>query len=76
MEIETIIQQIKQLPLDKRFLIIEEALNSIKKEELKDQINSQTRENYKNNLTEYIISEKSLAEDWLSKDDRRWDNLF
>jgi len=59
MEIETIIQEIKQLPLNKKFQIIEEALNSIKKEQLKDQMNAGAEGVNTINFNEYLISEKS-----------------
>jgi len=35
MQIKSIIQEIQQLPLDEKFVVIEQTLKSIKKEELK-----------------------------------------
>jgi hypothetical protein len=42
MQIKTIIQEIHRLPLDKRFFVIEQALKSIKNEELKNQSIAET----------------------------------
>ncbi len=76
-----IIQEIQQLPLAKKFYIMEQTLKSIKKEEL----NLQTKKStvlYDDNTNEdfnqisYLVSEKSLATDWLSEEDSRWDKIL
>lgn len=69
MEIKTIIKEIGRLPLKKRFLIMEQTLASIKKEGLGNQKTDFDREDD----FPYLASEKSLAKDWLSEDDDRWD---
>lgn len=81
MQIKSIIREIQQLPLDEKFVIIEQTLKSIKKEELKQyqKLDSESNEdgtvkNKKFNV--YSVSEKSLASDWLSEEDNRWDNLL
>lgn len=81
MEIDTIISQIRDLPLDERFLIMEKTLESIKNEELKIERGSLEKEpptNYAINkrFKDFSVNEKSLAEDWLSEEDKRWDNLL
>ncbi|MEY3411628.1 MAG: hypothetical protein RL711_1982 [Bacteroidota bacterium] len=79
MQIKTIIQEIQRLPLDKRFFVIEQTLKSIKNEELKTQLIAEffndTSEN-KNQLSTVLVNEKSLAKDWASDEDSRWDNLL
>ena len=81
MEVQSIIQQIRKLPLNERFLIIEQTLKSIKTEELQNQSQSTTENmdhHYSNikDFNDFLISEKSLAADWLSEEDNRWDNLL
>ncbi|HEY5326694.1 MAG TPA: hypothetical protein VIJ27_06820 [Mucilaginibacter sp.] len=83
MEVNTIIKEIKQLPLSKRFLVMEQTLKSIKNEELKHQTEVAAGELYDDyagdkKLTDfsYLVSEKSLANDWLSEEDNRWDSLL
>lgn len=81
MEIDTIIREIRELPLDERFLIVEQTLESIKNEELKNQRGSSENEAHKNyskskGFRDFSVNEKSLAEDWLSEEDKRWDNLL
>ena len=81
MEIDTIIREIKGLPLEERFFIVEQTLESIKKEELKNQENSAGNEHHKDysknkTFKDFSVNEKSLAEDWLSEEDKRWDNLL
>jgi hypothetical protein len=71
MEIRSIIREIKGLPLAERFFIVEQTLESIKKEELKQQTEFSDKR-----VNDYSVNEKSLAEDWLSEEDQRWDNLF
>ena len=79
MQIKTIIQEIQRLPLDKRFFVIEQTLKSIKNEELKNQLITEffndTSEK-KNQLSTVLVNEKSLAKDWSSDEDSRWDNLL
>ena len=83
MEIEIIIQEIQQLPLSKKFFVMEETLKSIKKEEMNHQPKIAADELYDDHahgkeLTDpsYLVSEKSLANDWLSEEDSRWDSLL
>lgn len=81
MQIKTIIREIQELPLNERFFIMEQTLKSIKKEELKQRAKSEPEdiyENYPNNkkFKDFSISEESLAMDWLSEEDNRWDNLL
>lgn len=81
MEIKAIIREIQELSLDERFFVMEQTLKSIKKEELQHQTKSESKdiyENYPNDkkFKDFSISEKSLATDWLSKEDNRWDNLL
>lgn len=70
MQLKSIYQEIGQLPLDKKFQIIEYTLNSIKNDEKKA----------KNKKTvidlDLKINEKSLSKEWLSDEDNRWDNIF
>ncbi len=83
MEVKAIVQEIQRLPLSKRFFIMEQTLKSIKNEELNQQSQNSVDgffDNYskdtKNNAKSYLASQKSLAKDWLSADDDRWDNLL
>ena len=81
MEIKAIIREIQDLPLDEQFFIMEQTLKSIKKEELKNKSKTKRNDIYENytndkNFKDFSISEKSLAIDWLSKADNRWDKLL
>ena len=81
MEIKAIIREIQDLPLDEQFFIMEQTLKSIKKEELKNKSKTKRNDIYENytndkNFKDFSISEKSLAIDWLSKEDNRWDKLL
>ena len=81
MEIDTIIREIRELPLDERFLIVEQTLESIKNEGLENQSGSVKDEAHKKysiskGFKDFSVNEKSLAEDWLSEEDKRWDNLL
>jgi hypothetical protein len=81
MQVKSIIQEIQELSLDERFLIIEQTLQSIKKEELKHSTVSEPEAIYKSTpgnkkFDDVFINEKSLAPDWLSEEDSRWDNLL
>ncbi|HET7117721.1 MAG TPA: hypothetical protein VFI29_14595 [Hanamia sp.] len=60
---------------------MEQTLKSIKKEELKHHKESEEDNIYEKyskdkKFKDFSISEKSLAEDWLSEEDNRWDNLL
>jgi hypothetical protein len=61
---------------------MEQTLKSIKNEELKDQTKISVDELYDDEtdkkLTDFshLVSEKSLADDWLSEEDNRWDSLL
>ena len=68
MELQTIIAEINLLPLHKKFFVMEQTLQAIKKEELKGQ--------NEDDLFLASVSEKSLAQDWLSEEDNRWDNIL
>jgi len=76
MEINTIIREIQELPLIDRFLIVEQTLESIKNEELKLQEELKGKYQQIKRFKDYSVNEKSLAEDWLSEEDKRWDNLL
>ncbi|TAF77774.1 MAG: hypothetical protein EAZ53_01450 [Bacteroidetes bacterium] len=83
MEVKTIVKEIQRLPLSKRFFVMEQTLKSIKKEELSIQtekaVNLLHDENTKDiELIEisHLISEKSLAKDWFSEEDNRWDKVL
>lgn len=81
MEIDTIIREIRELPLDERFFIVEQTLESIKNEELKNKSGSAKNEDQKSYsknkmFNDFSVNEKSLSEDWLSDEDKRWDNLL
>lgn len=78
MQVKTIIQEIQQLSLRKRFLIIEETLKSIKKEELKNEHKVIFDDSDDVNAVHSMMSinEKSLAKDWLSEEDNRWDKIL
>jgi|GEM_PF-1416878 Cdc6-like AAA superfamily ATPase len=83
MEVTMIIHEIQQLPLSKKFFVMEQTLKSIKNEELKHQAEIAADEPYDayagdKELTDfsYLVSEKSLAGDWLSEEDNRWDKLL
>jgi hypothetical protein len=80
MQIRSIIQEIQKLPLDKRFFVIEQTLKSIKKEEFKhqkiDELYNDDAYIKELNFPAHLVSEKSLATDWLSEEDKRWDNIL
>lgn len=83
MEVKTLVKEIQRLPLSKRFFVMEQTLKSIKKEELNQQIEKTVEllyDDYANDkeLTamSYLVSEKSLAKDWLSEEDNRWDKIL
>ena len=80
MLVEAIIQEIKQLPLDKRFFVIEKTLESIKNEEVilknKKGGDEGMDKTHQQNVSSYMVSEQSLAKDWLSEEDSRWDSVL
>ncbi len=75
MLIETIIQEIKQLPLDKRFFVIEKTLESIKNEGVILKNTTRVDEGM-DKAKSYMVSEQSLSKDWLSEEDSRWDTVL
>ena len=72
-----ILQEIKKLPLRKRFLVVQQTLKSIEKEE---KMYSESKDflSYENesSIQNLMINEKSLSEDWLSEEDNRWDKFL
>ncbi|MDX2190116.1 MAG: hypothetical protein SFY32_09645 [Bacteroidota bacterium] len=76
MEVRAIVREIKRLPLSKRFLIIEQTLKSIKKEELSPQIDEDIEEDKGVNYSDISVNHESLAKDWLSSEDNRWDKIL
>jgi hypothetical protein len=83
MEVEMIIREIQQLPLSKKLIVMKQTLKSIKKEELKHKTEIEVDELYDEYTgdkeiidSSYLVSEKSLADDWLSEEDDRWDKLL
>lgn len=76
MEINTIIREIQDLPLVDRFLIVEQTLESIKNEELNLHKESGKEDLPLKRFKDFSVNEKSLDEDWLSEEDKRWDNLL
>ncbi len=76
MEIKSIVQEINRLPLTKRFWVMEQTLKSIKKEELSQKIVTDFDGEKIISLYAPTVSEKSLAKDWLSTEDNRWDKIL
>jgi hypothetical protein len=78
MQVKSIIHEIQQLPLDEKFFVMEQTLQSIKDEELKHLSSPKTYSDYSENtdLYAHLVSEKSLSKEWQSKEDNRWDNLL
>ncbi len=83
MEVKTIIQEIKRLPLSKKFLAMEQTVKFIKNEELRIKTINLGEPHYKNYNSEstikdvsYLVSEKSLSNDLLSDEDNRWDKIL
>ena len=72
MEVDTIMEEIERLPLNKRFLVMEQTLRSIKINELSQHIVWDDDDD--NSL--YMVSETSLAKEWLSPEDNRWDDVL
>jgi len=73
LQIKNIISEIQQLPLSKRFEVLEHTLKSIKKEELSS---IQKSKHTDDDIWLQKVNEPSLAKDWLSEEDNRWDNLL
>lgn len=76
MEIKSIVQEINGLPLTKRFWVMEQTLKSIKNEELSQKIITDFDDEKIMSLYAPTVSEKSLAKDWLSAEDNRWDKIL
>lgn len=83
MQLNMLIQEIQQLSLQQRFFVMEQTLKSIKNEEFKNQKQAGFDELYDDYSNEkeakvatYLVSEKSLAQDWLSDEDNRWDKVL
>lgn len=78
MLVKTIIKEIERLPLQERFFVMEQTLESIKKEELKHSKKNSILKDDNNTSTfsSLLVNEKSLEKDWLSDEDSRWDSLL
>lgn len=76
MEVKTIVQEIQRLPLTKRFWVMEQILKSIQKEELSHPIEDDFDDEKDLSFSSLSVSEKSLAKDWLSNEDNRWDKIL
>jgi hypothetical protein len=76
MEAKTIVQEIQRLPLTKRFWVMEQTLKSIKREELSHQIDADFEDEKDLSFSALSVNEKSLAKDWLSNEDNRWDKIL
>ena len=70
MEVKMILQAIQRLPLNKRFLVVQQTLKSIEKE--KKLVLDDKNEHFAN----IIVNEISLASEWLSAEDNRWDKFL
>lgn len=77
MQVKAILQEIERLPLRKRFMIVQQALKSIEKEENLI-INSKNFDTNQDqfDFNNFKVNEKSLSEDWLSEEDHRWDQFL
>jgi len=83
MEVEMIVREIKQLPLSKKLFVMKQTLKSIKNDELKHKTEIEVDELYDDYISDkepidcsHLVNEKSLADDWLSEEDDRWDKLL
>jgi len=72
MEVNAIIQEVKRLPLSKQFLVMEQTLKSIKRNELSQHIVWDDD----NTDSLYLVSETSLAKEWFSPEDNCWDDVL
>ena len=70
MQVKMILQEIQRLPLNKRFLVVQQTLKSIEKEK------KLVLDNKNEHFANIIVNEKSLANDWLSDEDNRWDKFL
>lgn len=79
MLVKSIIREIQLLPLNERFMVVEQTLKSIKKEELKhikDEKDLKKNNEKFSDFSSSNINNISLAKEWLSDEDKRWDNLL
>lgn len=76
MEVKKIVQEIQRLPLTKRFWVMEQTLKSIKNEELNHNVDSDFDDEKDLSFSALSVSKKSLAKDWLSKEDNLWDKIL
>ena len=74
MEVSAIIQEVKRLPLSKQFLVMEQTLMSIKRNELSQHI--VWEDDNADSLNLYMVSETSLAKEWLSPEDDCWNDVL
>ena len=70
MQVKMILQEIQRLPLNKRFLVVQQTLKSIEKEK------KLVLDNKKELFANIVVNEKSLASEWLSAEDNRWDKFL
>ncbi|MBS1736723.1 MAG: hypothetical protein JSS98_09015 [Bacteroidetes bacterium] len=76
MEVKAIVQEIQRLPLTKKFWVMEQTLKSIKNEELSHIVDADFDNEKELSFSTLSVSEKSLAKDWLSTEDNRWDKIL
>ena len=77
MQVKMILQEIERLPLRKRFLVIQQTLKSIEKEEkMHSEIKDSLLYEKESSIQNLMINEKSLSEDWMSDEDNRWDKFL
>ena len=76
MEVNTILAEIERLPLTERFLVMERTLTSIKNYELTHQIDHEIDDDSAPTFPTVSVNEISLAKDWLSEEDNRWDSVL
>ena len=76
MEVNTILAEIERLPLTERFLVMERTLTSIKNHELTHQIDHEIDDDSAPAFPAVSVNEISLAKDWLSEEDNRWDSVL
>ena len=70
MQVKMILQEIQRLPLNERFLVVQQTLKSIEKEK------KLVLDNKNELFANIIVNEKSLASEWLSAEDNRWDKFL
>lgn len=79
MLVKSIIREIQLLPLNERFMVVEQTLKSIKKEEfknIKEEKDLKKNDDKFSDLSSVNTNNFSLAKEWLSDEDKRWDNLL